>query len=190
MLKTSLRICVLVGLLFLASREVVSQEIVHALIGSVSSINTPNGTITLLLDSGSQSTFKAMSSSARHVAFDKKVAEDAVPANDFGNKGAYVIVFYFGTEEDRTAIAVKSLGAGPFSSLTGEVSNWNGHEHSLSVRGDDKKEHLFKVDAQSVAETYMGAVNASKFDIEKGDLVRLVSSMKNGVPTVLFIRQK
>jgi hypothetical protein len=36
----------------------------------------------------------------------------------------------------------------------------------------------------------MGAVNASKFDIAKGDQVRLVSSMKNGVSTVLFIRQK
>jgi len=58
------------------------------------------------------------------------------------------------------------------------------------VIDDDKKEHSFKLDAQTVAETYMGAVNASKFDIAKGDQVRLVSSMKNGVSTVLFIRQK
>ena len=190
MLKTSLRISVLLGLLFLASREAVSQEIVHALTGSVSAINSSNGTLTLLLDSGSQSTFKVMSSPTKQIAFDKKVAEETVAAKNFGNEGAYVIVFYFGTAEDRTAVALKSLGAGPFSSITGEVSNWNGRDHSLTVIDDDKKEHSFKLDAQTVAETYMGAVNASKFDIAKGDQVRLVSSMKNGVSTVLFIRQK
>ena len=190
MLKTFLRVSVLVGLLFLASREANSQEIVHALTGSVSAINTSNKTITLLLDSGSQSTFKVMSSSAKQVAFDKKVAEDAVAAKAFAKQGAYVIVFYYGTEEDRTAVAVKSLGEGPFSSITGEVSNWNGHERTLSVTDDERNQHALKVDAQTVAETYMGVVNASKFDIQKGDRVRLVSSMKNGVQTVLFIRQK
>jgi len=93
MLKTSLRISVLLGLLFLASREAVSQEIVHALTGSVSAINSSNGTLTLLLDSGSQSTFKVMSSPTKHIAFDKKVAEETVAAKNFGKQGAYVIVF-------------------------------------------------------------------------------------------------
>ena len=48
MLKSCLGVCVLVASLFLATREGASQEIVHALTGSVSSINTANGTITLL----------------------------------------------------------------------------------------------------------------------------------------------
>ena len=190
MLKSCLSACVLVASLFLAAREGAAQEIVHALTGSVSSINTANGTITLLLDSGSQGTFKVMSSSKTHIAFDKKVAEDAVAANGFGKQGAYVVVFYFGTEDDRTAVAVKSLGAGPFSSLTGEVSNWNGHDHTLLVNDKNGAAHSYKVAPQTVAETYMGVVSGSKFDIDKGDPVRLVSSMKNGIPTVLFIRQK
>ena len=190
MLKSCLSVCVLVTSLFPAAREGASQEIVHALTGSVSSINTANGSITLLQDSGSKSTFKVTSSSTKHVAFDKKVAEDAVAANNFGKQGAYVVVFYFGTEDDRTAVAIKSLGEGPFSSLTGEVSNWNGHDHTLSVSDKDGIVHYFKVDTQTVAETYMGVVDGSKFDIDKGDRVRLVSSMKNRVPTVLFIRQK
>ena len=94
MLKSCLSVCVLVASLFLAGREGAAQEIVHALTGSVSSINTANGTITLLLDSGSQGTFKVMSASTKNVAFDKKVAEDTVAANNFGKQGAYVIVFY------------------------------------------------------------------------------------------------
>lgn len=190
MLKSCLGVCVCVASLFLATREGVSQEIVHALTGSVSSISSANGTITLLLDSGSQSTFKVMSSPKTRIAFDKKVAEDTVAANGFGKQGAYVIVFYFGDEDDRTAVAVKSLGTGPFSSINGEVAKWNGHDHTLSVSDKDRVEHSFKVGAQTVAETYMGVVDGSKFDIDKGDRVRLVTSMKNGTPTVLFIRQK
>ena len=61
--------------------------------------------------------------------------------------------------------------------------------HTLSER-QDGVEQSFKVDAQTVPETYMGVVDGSKFDIDKGDRVRLVSSTENGIPTVLFIRQK
>lgn len=131
-----------------------------------------------------------MTTSAKHVAFDKNVAEDTVAANNFAKQGAYVVVFYFGTEENRTAVAVKSLGAGPFSSITGKVSNWNGHDHTLSVSDKSGAAHSFKIDQQTVVETYMGMVGGSKFDIDKGESVRLVSSTKNGIPTVLFIRQK
>ena len=190
MLKSCLGVCVCVASLFLVTREGASQEIVHALTGSVSSINTADGTITLLQDGGSKGTFKVISSSKTHIAFDKKVAEDAVAANGFGKQGAYVIVFYFGSEENRTAVAVRSLGAGPFSSITGDVAKWNGHDHTLSVSDKGGVLHSFKVDAKTVAETYMGVVDGSRFDIDKGDRVRLVSSMKNGIPTVLFIRQK
>ncbi|MGC1420946.1 MAG: hypothetical protein WA354_04395 [Terracidiphilus sp.] len=190
MLKTYARMFVVVGSLFLASRGAASQEIVHAVTGSVSSIDTSQGAITLLQDNGSNSTFKVTSPSAKHVAFDKKVAEDTVAAKNFDKQGAYVIVFYFGTEENRTAVAVRSLGAGPFSSITGEVSNWNGHDRTLSVSDKNGAAHSFKVDPETVAETYMGVVSGSKFDIDKRENVRLVSSMKNGTPTVLFIRQR
>jgi hypothetical protein len=101
-----------------------------------------------------------------------------------------VVLFYFGQDENRTAVAVKSLGQGPFSSTTGEVTEWNSHDHKVSVRDQSGTIHSFKIDAQTVAETYMGAVNGSKFDFDKGDHVRLVSSLKDGAQTVLFIREK
>jgi hypothetical protein len=190
MLKTYLPMVVLVGSIFLASRSAGSQEIVHALTGSVSAINTAQGTMTLFQDNGEKSTFKVMTSSKTPITFDKKVAETTVDATKFDKQGAYVVVFYFGGDDNRTAVAVKSLGAGPFSSITGEVSSWDGHSHTISVTDKSGAEHAFKVNAQTVAETYMGVVNGSKFDIDKGDQVRLVSSTKDGAPTVLFIRQK
>lgn len=190
MMKQFLGVCVLVGSLLFPAPQLVAQEIVHALCGTVTSINTADKTITLFQDSGSRVTFKVMSSPNTRIAFDKKIAEEVTAAKEFQKQGAYVILFYFGNEESRTAVALKSLGSGPFSSTTGEVTKWNGHDNTVSVRDKDGTIHSFKVDAQTVAETYMGVVNGSRFDVDKGEHVRLVSSMKNGSPAALFIREE
>jgi hypothetical protein len=190
MKKHFMSVSILVGLLLAAVHHLPAQEIVHALCGTVSSINTADKTITLFQDSGSRATFRVMSSSHARIAFDDKIANEATAAKEFQKKGAYVILFYFGTAENRTAVALKSLGKGPFSSATGEVTEWSGHNHKLSVRGKDGAIHSFLIDSQTVAETYLGAVNSSKVDLDKGDQVRLVSALKNGTPTVLFIREK
>ena len=189
-MKQSLSLCIFVSSLLVTVPQLSAQQIVHALCGTVSSINTANKTITLFQDSGSPATFRVMSSSNVRIAFDQKIADEVTAAKEFQQKGAYVVLFYFGTEENRTAVALKSLGKGPFSSTTGEVTEWNGHNHKLSVRDKDGAIHSFLIDPQTIAETYLGVVNSSKVDFDKGDQVRLVSSLKNGTPTVLFIREK
>jgi hypothetical protein len=188
MIRKCLGISVFVGLLFL-SHEVRAQEIVHALCGTVNSINADK-TITLFQDNGSRANFKVMSSSGTRIAFDKKIAHEVTAARDFQKRGAYVILFYFGGEENRTFVALKNLGAGPFSATTGEVTKWNGHDHTISVTDKDGNERSFKIDAQTIAETYLGAVDGSKVDMDKGERVRVVSSVKNGTPTALFVREQ
>jgi hypothetical protein len=189
-MKQLLCVCIFVGSLLLPARNVVAQEIVHALSGTVSSINPADSTITVFLDSGSRATFKVMSSPKTRIAFDQKIADQVTAAKEFQKQGSYVIVFYFGTQENRTAVALKTLGTGPFSSTTGEVTQWDSHNHELTVRDGAGASHSFKIDAQTVAETYLGAVDGTKFDADKGEQVRLVSSLKSGKPTVLFIREK
>ena len=190
MMKRFLSMCVLGSSLVVLAPNLAAQEIVHALCGTVSSINSADKTITLFEDSGSPASFALMYSPDTRIAFDKKIAGEVTAAKEFQEKGAYVILFYFGNEQNRTAVALKSLGAGPFSSTTGEVTEWDGHNHRLSVRGTDGAIHTFTIDPQTVAETYLGAVNGSKFDADKGESLRLVSSVKNGTPTVLFIRER
>ena len=189
MQKTSLCMCVVAGSLLAVAYPASSQQIVHALTGTVSSIDSASKTITLFQDSGSSETYGVLSAKTR-LAFDKRIEADATEAKTFETNGAYVILFYFGTDQSRTAVAVKSLGQGPFSTTTGEVTNWNGHQNTISVKGDDGKVQSFKVDDQTVAETYTGVVNGSKFDAGKGDQVRIVSTLRDGRPMVLFIREK
>ncbi|MBS1804375.1 MAG: hypothetical protein JST28_13495 [Acidobacteria bacterium] len=181
---------VLVSSLSLLPLQLQSQEIVHALCGTVSSINTASHTITLFQDTGSPATFNVSSSSSTRVAFDKKVADEVTAAKEFQKQGAYVILFYYGIQENRTAVALKSLGTGPFSSTTGEVTEWNKHSQTVSIRGNDGSIHSFKLSPQTVGETYQGVVDGSRFEVSKGEQVRLVSSTSGGTQTVLFIRER
>jgi hypothetical protein len=187
MLKTSLHISILAGFLIMLGLPAAAQEIVHALTGTVSAIDPSHKSITLLRDGGSSITFNVMSSSKTRIRFDKRIEDEATSAQQFHTQGAYVILFYFGLDPNRTAVALKNLGQGPFSSTMGTVTSWDDHNHKLVVAGKDGKTHSFTVDAQSVAETYGGAVNGSDFDPDRGDHVRVISTMNNGTPTALFI---
>jgi hypothetical protein len=189
-MKQFLPVCALAALVRVPAPQLAAQEIVHALCGTVSSIDATGKTITLFQDTGSPATFNVMSSSNTRIAFDKKVADEVTEAKKFQKQGAYVILFYFGTDGNRTAVALKNLGSGPFSSTTGEVTEWNGRSNQLSLRDKSGAVHSFKIDDQTVGETYMGVVNGSKFDVDKGEKVRLVSSTKDGTSTVLFIREE
>ncbi|HXS76226.1 MAG TPA: hypothetical protein VN753_08615 [Terracidiphilus sp.] len=189
-MKRFLYVSILVSSFSLLMPGLTAQEIVHALCGTVSSVDLSSKTITLFQDTGSPATFNVMSSSNKRIDFDKKIAGDVTAAKEFQKQGAYVILFYFGINENRTAVALKNLGAGPFSSTSGEVTDWNGHDRKLSVRDKNGATRTFTVGPQTVAETYMGVVNGTKFDIDKGENVRIVSSRNEASPTVLFIREK
>lgn len=187
MLRTLLHNCVLAGFLIVIGRPAMAQEIVHALTGTVSAINPTQKSITLLQDGGSETTYKVMASAKTRVAFDKRIEGEVTAANQFEKQGAYVVLFYFGMDQNKTAVAVKNLGAGPFSSTTGTVTSWEGRGHKLVVAGNDGKAHSFDVDGQSVAETYNGAASGYEFHPNKGDRVRVVSTMKNDTATAVFI---
>lgn len=165
-----------------------AQEMIHALTGTVSAIDTSAKTITVMQDSGSEGEFHALTNPKTRINFDKKVEATTTAATSFDKQGAYAIIFYFGTDSNRTAVALKSLGKGPFTAITGTVTEYDGHSHSITVKDDKGATQTFRIDPQTVAETYMGVVEGSKFDAHKGDNVRIVGSTADGATTALFVR--
>ena len=188
MLRALVGTCVVAGCLALVPSPSSAQEIIHALTGTISSINGATKTITVLQDFGSSGTYQELSNPKTRVSFDKHMEADTTAAEAFDKQGAYVIVFYFGTDNDRTAVAFKNLGAGPFQSTEGTVTHFDGHARALTVQDESGKEQTFKIDAGTVAETGVGAVPGLKLQAEKGDKVRIVSSKGEGAPTALFVR--
>ena len=88
---------------------------------------------------------------------------------------------------DRTAVALRGIGPGPFTKNVGTIVRYSGRDRSFSVKGPSGTEQTFKLAPETVAETRMGAVDAKKFQPDKGDQVQVTFSLVNGNPTALFI---
>jgi hypothetical protein len=183
-----LKAFVLVGCVSSASVLASAQEVVHALSGTVNNINLAAKTITVLTDDGSGDTFKALTDSKTPVEFDKTLRSDATAADAFKKKETRVIVYYFGGGDVRTAVALRDLGPGPFRKFSGAVVKFEGKDHSISIKDQSGALASFKITQSTVADTGMGAVDGFKFEPEKGDQVRVISTDANGTATALFIK--
>lgn len=164
-----------------------AQQVVHALTGTVSSINVGSKTISVFQDNGVQGLFSDATDSKTRLSIDKKVSLETTAADVFKKTGAYVVVLYYGSDQDRTAVALKNLGAGPFTSVTGSVVKFDG-KRSIAVVDDLGATQNFKITQDTIGEGYMGAVDGFKFQAQKGDKVRIVGSKDDGGLTALFVR--
>jgi len=182
-----LRICFLAGCFLPASFAATAQEVIHALIGTIGSINSAAKTIVVKTDDGVEANLKDMVNSHRKIAFDKSARADAAAAGDFSRSGEHVIVYYFGFGDLRTVVAMRSLGPGPFAKTVGTVVSFNKKEHSLTMTDQSGEAQLFEVAPDSVADTELGAVGGLDFRPAKGDPVQVTFAVVNGNRTALFI---
>ncbi len=171
-----------------SGRFALSQAVVHALTGTVSSIDPAAKTITMFLDGGARGVFKDLTNTKVSMSVDKKLLSDTVTPEDFKKQGAYVVVFYIGGFGDRSVVALRSLGHGPFSATTGIVEHID-RGRSIEVKDTAGALQTFKLDADTVAESGSGAVLGVKFQADKGDRVHVVGGVKDGGPVALFINQ-
>jgi hypothetical protein len=187
MLKGILKLSILAGCFSLASVAATAQEVVHALTGSVVSIDSSAMAITVFTDKHTQVLFKDMTNSHAPAGFDKTIRIDPAATDTSKKVGAYVIVFYFGGGDIQSVVALRSLGSGPFTQGSGTVVKFDAKEHSISVKDDSGAVASYKITSDTVAETGFGAVGGLKFHAEKGDQVRITASTVDGTATALFI---
>lgn len=183
------RFSILAACFSLVSYPASAQEVVHALTGTVNNINQAAKTITVVTDDGSAGTFSDLAASHGKVDLDKGIRADAVPADDFKQRGAHVIVYYYGFGSSRTVVALRNLGPGPFTKTDGTVVKFDKGEHSVIVKDQSGATKSFKLTEDTVADTGTGAVDGHKFDPPKGDHVLVISKAENGEPTALCISE-
>jgi hypothetical protein len=188
MLRVSSQAFSLVGFLSIAALAANGQEVVHALAGVVSSINSSQKTIDVKTDDGSDGFFKDLTASKIPLDFDKEIRAGATPADDFQRTGANVIVYYFVHGDDRTAVALKDLGQEPIQKVSGTVTKFDRHQHLLAIKDASGASQMFRIGPQTVAESPVGAVEGQKFDPQKGDEVRVTATPANGSEEALFVR--
>jgi hypothetical protein len=187
MKKLTLRVCFLALGFCLSGLVVSAQEIVHALAGTVTAVDSARKTITVTTDDGSEGIFKDATGSDRSIEFSKIIRAETTPAADFKASGMRAIVFYYGMGSQRIVVAMRSLGAGPFERTTGSLVSFNRGTHTLTIQKPSGEKETFHIDAQSIAETSTGAAEGDKLDASSGDKLRVTSAIVNGVKTALFI---
>jgi len=184
------RIACCMGLSCCIGLSVVSaaaQQVVHALTGTVSSINAAGKTILVFQDNGTQSEFTDGTDSKARLSIDKKVALETTAADVFKRTGAYVVVLYYGGDNNRTAVALKNLGSGPFTSTNGTVVKFDS-KHSIAVEDTSGATQIYRLTQDTIGEGYLGAVDGFKFQAQKGDKVRIVGSKDDSGLRALFVR--
>lgn len=178
---------VLIGCLSLVSFPARAQEVVHALCGTVRTINSNSNTIMVGTDDDATELFKEFPKSNVSLDFDKRIRADAIVASDFKKSGDRVILYYFGSGNAQTAVAFQDLGTGPFKESSGTIVKFDRHEQVLTLKNNSGVEESFHLNLKTVAETGYGAVEGLELDAKVGDQVQVTSSSVNGNETALFI---
>jgi hypothetical protein len=182
------RASLILGTLTFAANAAHGQQVVHALAGKVTAIYPATNSIKMTTDDGSMGLFVVMTKANTPLNFDKGVKALTVPAGAFNKADDQVVLFFFGDDSVRTAVAVEDLGATPLVKTVGTVVRLDKHDHLLTILTSAGAEQTFHMDAKTLGDGSEGVVKADKLDIDKGAKVRVTATTENGAQTALFIR--
>jgi hypothetical protein len=188
MRKALIKAGLLLGVLVFAASTVTAQQIVHALTGTVTSINPKTQTIRVNTDDGSEGLFKFLTDKKASIEFDKNVKAETTPPSSFSKLNTRVLVFYIGDDAERTAVALEDLGAGPFVNTVGTLLRLDKHAHMVTIQDDKNSRQSFHIDVHTIGEASQGVIQGEKFEADKGAKVRVIGTSANGAQTALFIR--
>jgi hypothetical protein len=181
-------LCVFSLSLGLLSTTGAAQEIIHALTGTVRSISATDKSFAIQ-ESGRQKIFKGSGDAKARAALEKKLGDVTIPVDDLKTEGAYVIVFYYGSSDEPTAIALKDLGKGPFTAASGTVTKFDQHTRSVTVQDETGAAYTFKISRDTVVEGGMGVADGLKFSPAKGGRLHVVAAKADSGDVALFLLQ-
>lgn len=181
------KICSAVVVFAFGTMAASAQMAVHAMTGTVKAV-TPQS-LTLAVGSGSTTQFKLAPHGKVPGEFDHDLRADSTAPAEFQKIGDYVVLYYYGYGLQRTAFAVKDLGAGPYTKAQGTVVSYNKHTRELTLKDASGKDVSMVINDQLVVDTDTGAASGRKFSPHKGDPVRVTYSP--GTPaTVAFLGEQ
>jgi hypothetical protein len=178
----------LVSILFLMfCATAYGQMVVHAISGQIKAISVPQQTVDLVSGDATNE-FKVLTD--RHVAlsFDNNLRSASVDPDQFNKTGDFAVVYYCGVENDRMAVAIKDLGAGPFQVVKGTVVDFDKKTRLMKVKDPNGKTYSITLGDHLVVDTDMGVDSGRRFDPHKGDPVRVTYATSGNQNTAVFIR--
>jgi len=167
-----------------------AQMVVHAMSGTVKAIDPHAKTMDIMIDNGDTDTFKLPGAGKVNIDFDRALESDSVNADKFQQIGDYVVVYYYGYDDNRTAVAVKDLGKGPFAKDEGTVVSYDKHDRTMTVKDGSGKSQSFVLSDHLVVDTGESVAPGRSFGPHKGDYIRVTYSTTGGKNTAVFVRTR
>jgi len=167
-----------------------AQMVVHAVSGMVKAVNPEAKTMDVTVDGGETSQFKLPTNAKVTLDFDKALQSDSTDADKFQHVGAYAVVYYYGYDSDRTVVALKDLGAGPFKKIEGTVTAFDKHNRTMTVKDDAGKTETFALNDHLVVDTGMSVASGRGYDPHKGYHVVVTYTPAGAKDSAVFIRSR
>jgi hypothetical protein len=167
-----------------------AQMVVHAVSGLVKAVNPDSKTMDVAIDTGETSHFKLPTNAKVTLDLDKALRSDATEASKFQHVGDYVVVYYYGFDYDRTAVAVKDLGAGPFQKVEGTVMSFDKHTRTMTMKDDAGKSDVFELSEQLVVDSGTNVASGRGYDPHKGDYLIVTYAQAGDKNSAVFIHSR
>jgi hypothetical protein len=167
-----------------------AQMVVHAVSGMVKAINANSNTMDVEVDNGTTSQFKLPSNAKVSLDFDNALRSDSIEANKFEHIGSFVVVYYYGYDDDKTAVAVKDLGPGPFQKDEGTVVAYDKHDRTMTVKDDGGKSATFALNEHLVVDRGISVDTGRGYSPHKGDHVVVTYATSGDKNSVVFVHTR
>lgn len=167
-----------------------AQMVVHAVSGTVKAIDPASKTMDVTVDSGDTSEFRLASDAKVSLDFDNTLRSDSLEPGKFQKVGDYAVVYYYGYDDNRTAVAVKDLGAGPFQKIDGMVVSFDKHDRTMTVKDDAGKTEAFALSPHLVVDMGVNVESGRSYEPHKGYSVRVTYTSQDGKNTAVFVRSR
>jgi hypothetical protein len=181
-------------LLILCATAVVSfafdTDVVHAVSGAVTKIDTDGKTIAVKTADGTEHVFhyteKTTVRGARDAGKDAKAG--AVDIYFKGKEGTHVVVRYTEKGADKTAASVDDFGKDTMKVSEGTITKVNKAAHTVSIKTEDGAETTYNWSKDATIDTEHGVVNSSQYVAKEGDKVVVHYTEDAGKKVVHFFK--
>lgn len=195
MYKTEQRICslgFLVFLLALASSFSIAQDVakggdvVHAVAGVITKLDSAAKTITLKTVDGTEHVFKYTAATTVHAAEKAGTAAKAGVVDTYmaGKEGSHAIVHYTGEGADATAVHVEDFGKHSMQVGEGTVTGVDKAARTVTIKAEDGTERTYHVAKDATIDTEHGVTKGSELAVKTGEKATVHYSEEAGKKVV------
>lgn len=165
-----------------------AQMVVHAITGKVQAINTASKTLDVAAKDGSTDEF-TLASKRVQLDFNNDLRSDSVDPDKFQHIGNFAVVYYYGYDPNRTAVAVKDLGSGTFQKANGTVVSFDKKDRVMKVKDSAGKVDSFKLSDHLIVDNGMGVDSGRKYEPHKGTQVRVTYLASGDQNPAVFVSE-